>query len=150
MSELQTAVVQRQVVVPTRAERIARWFMFSVLVSLMPLLISYMANKLDRIPAAAMAATADGGLLLICTTLAAGALGELIPGERSDGVKKLFVGGACVFIVMFGSLYYSAVKSRSNADPTATFAASMGVLAGTLLTGAGCVYLSHGTVTNDA
>jgi hypothetical protein len=70
----------------TRAERIVRWFMFSVLISLVPLALTYFGLRLDQRPVRLEMLVARGELLLICTTLGAAALGELFPGSPLAGL----------------------------------------------------------------
>ncbi|HEX8391926.1 MAG TPA: hypothetical protein VF665_06140 [Longimicrobium sp.] len=127
----------------TRFERIVRWFLFSVLVSLMPLLISYAAMRLENIQAPGIRVTADGGLLLICTTVAAGALGELIPSGRGRALEKITAAGGCILVVMFGTLYYAAVKSSAAPNTRMIFTTSLLLLAGAISAGLSCLYLSQ-------
>lgn len=132
----------------TRPERMTRWFMFSVLVSLVPFAISFLTRALGREPIPMVLITADGGLLLTCTAIAAGAFGELIPGGREHPVARLVAGGVCMILILAASFYFAAIKATADPNPAAIFTTSLRVLAGTVLVGAACVYLAHAEVQN--
>jgi hypothetical protein len=67
-------------------EKLVRWFMFSVLISLVPLALTYFNLWLDRRQAPLEMLVARGELLLICTTLGAAAPGELFPSGRENPI----------------------------------------------------------------
>lgn len=127
----------------TLREKFTRWFIFSVVISLVPLFTSYVGLALDRRTAGLAAVIGRGELLLITTTLAAAAIGELIPSGRERGTQKLLAGGACTVIVLLSSLVFAAVQARPHADPALTFVLSMSLFCGTLLASGSCLYLAH-------
>ncbi|HEU0298142.1 MAG TPA: hypothetical protein VFR37_01785 [Longimicrobium sp.] len=77
----------------SRTEKLVRWFMFGVLVSLVPLAVTYFGLRLDRRPIHLEMLVARGEMLLISTTLGAAALGELFPSSRENVIGKLFAAG---------------------------------------------------------
>ncbi|HEY0025278.1 MAG TPA: hypothetical protein VGB24_20355 [Longimicrobium sp.] len=127
----------------SRPERMTRWFIFGVLISLIPLAVSYFSLKLDRRAPTLGGLLAGGELLLISTTVAAGCIGELIPVSRGKPVEKLIAGGACMLIVLFSTSCFAAVKSRASPDPSPIRATSLLLFASAVVAGAGCVYLAN-------
>ena len=127
----------------TLPEKLTRWLIFSVLISLVPLFTSYAGLLLDGRPASLHTLTGRGELLLITTTLAAAAIGELIPSGRERGTQKLLAGGSCIVIVLFSSLLFAAVQSRAQSDASLVFALSLSLFCGTLLASGSCLYLAH-------
>ena len=128
-------------------EKRVRWFMFTVLFSLVPLASTYFGLQLDRREASLSALVAHGELLLICTTFGAAALGELLPGEREHTIAKLFAAGTSLLGVVVCSLYFAAIQSRATPDTGAVLTASVGLFAGMLVAGAICLYLAHREAT---
>jgi hypothetical protein len=127
----------------SRPEKLVRWFLFNVLISLTPLITSFMGLQLDSQPYSVHALTARGELLLISTTIASAAVGELIPSGRGKATLKLVAGGGCVLLVMLCSLFFAAIQARQNPDPGRVFATSAWLFAGTLLASFGSVYLAY-------
>ena len=127
----------------SRPERMTRWFIFGVLISLIPLGVSYFMQKLDR-RAPTLGSLLEGGeLLLISTTVAAGCIGELIPISRRKPVEKLVAGGACMVVVLVATSCFAAVKSRPSPDPSPIRTTSLWLFATAVLAGGGCVYLAN-------
>lgn len=124
-------------------EKLVRWLMFTVLFSLIPLASTYFGLRLDRREASLAVLVAHGELLLICTTVGAAALGELLPGDRENTIAKLFAAGTSLLGLAVCSFYFAAIQSRATPDTGAILIASIGLFAGMLVTGAICVYLAH-------
>jgi hypothetical protein len=127
----------------TFPEKLTRWLIFSVLISLVPLFTSYVGQLLDHRTASLDSVTGRGELLLITTTLAAAAIGELIPSGRERGTQKLLAGGSCIVIVLFSSLLFAAVQSRLHPGGALVFGLSLSLFCGTLLASGSCLYLAH-------
>lgn len=125
----------------SRSEKMTRWLIFSVLVSLMPLVTSYLSLQLDR-RTGLHVLTARGELLLISTTIASAAVGELIAGGRNKATPKLLAGGSCILLVLLSSLFFAALQARHNADPHSILHTSAWLFAGTLLASSSSVYLA--------
>ena len=127
----------------SRSEKLIRWFIFSVLSALVPLAIGYMALTLDRREPSLQMVTARGELLLISSTIASAAVGELIAGGRNKATQKLLAGGSCMLLVLLSSLFFAAIQGRQHADPESVLVTSLWLFAGTLLASSSCVYLAH-------
>ena len=127
----------------SRPEKLTRWFIFSVLVSLVPLAISWLGMRLDRKPATLQVITARGELLLISTTIAAAAVGEVIAGGQDRATQKLLAGGSCMLAVLLSSLFFAAIQARHDPDPASVLSTSICLFAYTLLASGSCVYLAH-------
>lgn len=128
---------------PTRPERMIRWFIFSVLLSLVPLTLSYVAMQLDGGRVSLHMLMGRGELLLICTTVGAAALGELIPAGRDNAILKLLAGGCTMLVVVVSSLSFAAIQSRQSPDPGSVLAISLSMFLGMLVAGGSCMYLAH-------
>jgi hypothetical protein len=126
-----------------RAEKLVRWIMFSVLMSLVPLAASYFGLRLDRRPVHLEMLVARGELLLICTTLGAAAIGELFPSGRENAIGKMFAAGTSLLGLVVCSLYFAAVQSRPAADAEPILSASIWLFAGMLVAGGSCLYFAH-------
>jgi hypothetical protein len=129
--------------VNTRAEKLLRWFMFSVLVSLVPLALTYFNLWLDRREGHLEVLVARGELLLICTTLGASAIGELFPGNHDRGMAKLLIAGALILLILISSVCFASIQSRHSTDARSIFAVSLALFAGMLPVAASCVFYSH-------
>ena len=127
----------------TRSEKLIRWFIFSVLSALVPLAIGYLGLRLDRQEPSLERVTARGELLLISSTIASAAVGELIAGGRDRATEKLLAGGSCMLLVLLSSLFFAAIQARQHADPASVLVASLWMFASTLMASSACVYLSH-------
>jgi hypothetical protein len=108
-----------------------------------PLVTSYLGLRLDRQRTGLHVLTARGELLLISTTIASGAVGELIAGGRNKATPKLLAGGSCILLVLLSSLFFAAIQARRDADPQSILGMSLWLFAGTLLASFSCVYLAH-------
>jgi hypothetical protein len=124
-------------------ERLVRWFMFSVLVSLVPLVSSYFNLWLDKRQAPMEVLVARGELLLICTTLGAAAIGELFPGSRDNAVEKLLSGGASILLILVSTVFFASTQSRNSPSPRSIFVVSVALFVGMLVAAASCIFYSH-------
>lgn len=126
-----------------RKEKLVRWFMFSVLVSLVPLAFAYFNLRLDGREARLELVLARGELLLICTTLGAAALGELFPGNPENAIGKLFAAGTSVLGLLVCSFYFAAIQSRAAPGAGTILTASIWLFAGMLVACGFCLSLAH-------
>ena len=130
-------------VAPTRAERISRWFVFGVIIALVPLGFAYVNQRIDGRTPALAEVIGRGELLLVSTAIAAAAAGELIASGRDRAVRKLLSGGGCVAIVLAASLCFAAVQGKTAPDLAAVGTVSVWLFGGTVLASASSVYLAH-------
>jgi len=86
-----------------------RWFIFSVLVALVPLFITgvILITK-ETPPPILLTVLGSGQLLLISTAIAADAIGDLICASIEYATLKIIAGGGCVIALMCGALWYAA------------------------------------------
>lgn len=80
---------------------------------------------------------------MICTTLGAAALGELLPGDRENAIGKLLAAGASVLMIATSSIAFATAQMRENVDPGSIAAISLSFFVGTLLAAASCMFYSH-------
>lgn len=127
----------------SRAEKLVRWFMFSVLVSLVPLAMTYFGLRLDRRPVHLEMLVGRGELLLISTTLGAAALGELFPGGRENAIGKLLAAGTSLVGILVCSFYFATIQSRATPDGHAILTVSVWLFAGMLVASAICLFYAN-------
>ncbi|WP_420127621.1 hypothetical protein [Longimicrobium sp.] len=127
----------------SRAEKLVRWLMFSVLVSLVPLAMTYFGLRLDRRQVHLEMLLGRGELLLISTTLGAAALGELLPGGRDNAIGKLLAAGTSRVGILVCSFYFATIQSRTAPDAQAILAASVWLFTGMLVASAICLFYAN-------
>ncbi|MGO8089060.1 hypothetical protein AB9E29_18200 [Rhizobium leguminosarum] len=95
--------------------RILRWLFFTILLSLIPILASYIqlsANKAALISLTSV--LRQGDLFLLCSGFCASALGELIGLERKRWPgAKIMVGGAATLVMLLCVFLYAAIRNSS-------------------------------------
>jgi hypothetical protein len=99
-----------------RFERLVKWIVFSVVISLLPLAADW-ANRISQgrsgISEDVLAEVlAHGELLLISAAIAADAVGDLIGSRPEFKMLKYLAGGACLAIILFGSLWYADIAAN--------------------------------------
>ena len=125
--------------------RLIRWLIFSVVVSLVPLLLAYASDQTRGGTPTLVSILSKGDLLLISTALAAAAIGDLLPAAQAMPVRAMLAGGGCVVSVLFGSSYYAAIVTGSVARPDLVADYSVALFGMTLLSGASCVLMAKAT-----
>lgn len=126
----------------SRPEKLLRWFIFSVLIALVPLAVSYLGLRLDQKEASLYLLTARGELLLISTTIASAAVGELIPAGRGKAIRKLVAGGSCMLLITVSSFLFATLQARQNANPLPIFTISIWTFGLTLLASFSATYFA--------
>lgn len=127
----------------SRSEKLTRWIIFNVMVALVPLFTGYLGLQLGREEPGLHTLTARGELLLISTTIASAAVGELIAAGRARATAKLCAGGSCILLVLVSSLIFAGIQARQDTDAQSVLSLSLGLFAGTLLASFSCMYLAH-------
>lgn len=129
--------------------RLLRWFLFSVIISLVPLIFDGVLLWSRETPSRqiAVAVLAGGELLLISTAIAADAVGDLVGSGSTRTGLKLLVGGTCVISLLFAALWYAANSVLENtgqhANPHAVITGSAVVFICTVCAGASCKWLGE-------
>jgi hypothetical protein len=126
-----------------RIERLLRWFLFSVLVSLIPLALTYVNLLFDGRQVHPEMLLARGELLLVSATLGAAALGELMPSGRDNAMGKLLASGASVLMIVLSSVCFASIQSRQSPDSGPILVVSLFLFAGMLLAAGSCMFYSH-------
>lgn len=101
------------------AARMARWIIFTVILSLAPLLIDYLA-AVGRAHGTLLQISevyAKGELCLIATALAGVATGEMFGLSERAKTAKIVLGGLCLLLAIGSIALY--VMMKSNLDPLA-------------------------------
>ncbi len=125
-----------------RLQNLLKWVIFSVILALIPLGISFLNEMMDDsvLPwlATGKVVLSGGELLLVAAAIAADAVGDLIGSGKDDRTLKILSGGACVLLILVASLWYGHIATlvhsgkvpKTNLVPVG----SLWVLAGTVLT----------------
>jgi hypothetical protein len=90
--------------------KVVRWFMFGVIISLVPILLLYLLLTLDKQPAGMEKLIGNGELLVITWVLAAGAVGELIGSPAAHPLAKLIFGCLAMIVVILATFFFAAVS----------------------------------------
>jgi hypothetical protein len=101
--------------------KLARWFVFSVLIALLPICFTYVYMLTDGKSPSLPDVLARGELLLISVALAADALGDLIASGPSNVGFKIAAGGGCLLTIVFASLYFAVVSTKAAANVNVVF-----------------------------
>ena len=128
---------------PTRSEKMVRWFIFSVLVALTPLAFALFDALVAGRPATVHALVGDGELVLLSTAIAAASAGELIAAGRDRALGKVLAGGTCILLVLVGSIEFAAIHASTVRNVDVVALLSLWLFAGTVLAGASSIYLAH-------
>jgi hypothetical protein len=125
------------------AEKFARWFVFSVVIALLPLVFKYVVGLTDGLVPSAAALLSHGELLLVSVAITAAAVGELIGGGRRRMVLKLLAGGGCIATILFCSLYFASVSQRTVVHPEVVAHISMMLFVVAVGTSGSCIALAE-------
>lgn len=127
---------------PTAAEnqelaaRMARWVIFTVVLSIIPLIIDYLAaaaHAHGNLPGPSEVYS-KGELCLTTTALAGVAAGEILGLSERAKTPKIILGGLCVIFSVCSIAIYGMIKSNSDPLALPTFAqASVWLFGGALL-----------------
>jgi hypothetical protein len=127
------------------ASKLLRWLVFGVIISLLPIAVSFLEFVAkDKTPTMRQV-MGDGGLLLIISAVCAGSLGEIIGSGQRALAAKISAGGAVVVLII-SSLLFAAIlegKGASTYDESIVASISMWVFALGLLPCAACIALSE-------
>jgi hypothetical protein len=130
------------------AEKLAIWFIFSVVVALTPFFLGVF-QSVDRNQQVAFSSIlGTGQLLLVCVALAAAALGELVainisPGQR---IVKSAAIGSCILVIILSSLWFGDISAdilaKAAPDPRSVSLGSFGFYIWALASSAWCLALT--------
>lgn len=133
--------------------RLARWAIFSVIISLLPIVATFSYSWTTTNSSITLTeALAKGELLLISVAISGTAVGELI-GREGGGTFKLlkvvFIGLAFI-VVVFSCLWFGSIASllaeHRSVDAHAVSVGSQIIFFSSVLSGAVCIGMSSSEV----
>jgi len=101
--------------VPTMIEKLTLWFIFRVLLSLVPILFTSVRILTTGGAHPFGTAIERGELVLLAAAMCGGSVGLLIGSGATLLISKIISGGAAIIILMFSSLYYADVSALYRA-----------------------------------
>lgn len=128
------------------ANKLVRWFIFGVVVAIVPLAYSYLDLVLKKKAPTLTSIIGDGGLLLIISAICAGALGELIGSGSGATVFKIISSGGTIVTLLLSSFLFASIiegKMTSGFDDAAIASTSAWIFLIGMLPCAACIALSE-------
>jgi hypothetical protein len=128
-------------------EKIATWFIFSVLMALVPLAAGVAKQMTSNADINLAAVVAQGQLLLITAGLCATSLGDLIGSGKTARTAKILAGGFTLVVLTFATLYFADITAALakgealNIDVIRN--TSLACYASAFVAGGSCVALSR-------
>jgi hypothetical protein len=89
--------------------KLLRWWIFGAVISVLPLLLVYMALKAKAQPVDAEMLIGNGELLVIVWVLAASAIGELFGSSGTNQWVKVLFGGLTLIVIIVAAFFFSTV-----------------------------------------
>lgn len=96
--------------------KLARFFLFSVSVALVPILFRCMPSPTGQPTRTLADAVAHGELLLVGVGAAATALGEMLGTGKPHDLRHLVAGGMCNLTVIAASFYFAGIPMATPVD----------------------------------
>lgn len=127
-------------------EKLVRWLIFSVTVALLPIMFNYLLLLTNGQTPTVTMIFYRGDILLISSTISAGAIGELIGSSDKLKIAKYIVGGLCVILLFLTSAWFASLTSLVNSatfDPEFTANNSIILFIATVMSSASCIILSE-------
>lgn len=128
------------------ATKLLRWLFFTVLLSLIPIVASYVIGAANKKASISLVSVLDqGDLYLLCSVFCAAGLGELIGlGRKRFEIVKIFVGGVAILHVVMCIFLYVAIRNPSaSTDIDYLVFLSMVLFSTGILASTACVALSE-------
>jgi hypothetical protein len=127
--------------------RFLRWFIFTLLVSILPILVSAIALWLSGDHPSIVEILGAGELLMICCALSATAVGDIVATKLRHPNAKLIFAGLCVLVVVVTTVGYTLIVVANHRhfpyDQNLVAIVSMCLFLFTGICSAVCVALSH-------
>lgn len=127
-------------------EKLVRWFIFSVTVALLPIMLNYLILLSSGQTPTVTTMFYRGDILLISSAIAAGAIGELIGSTDKFKIPKYIVGGLCVILLFITSAWFASITNMANSenfDPEFTSKASIVLFFAPVFSIFWCIVLSE-------
>lgn len=125
------------------AEKLTRWFIFGVVVSLLPFALAFLNLWASKKPAKIEDLFSRGELLLVSTAIGAAAIGELLGIKDTHTLYKIIIGG-CSFIAVLTQMAWYAYASDASRGLDGRNVAKLSVIffAVTLVCSSACLFLA--------
>jgi hypothetical protein len=129
--------------------KVARWIIFGVIVSILPLIFSYVSIIFRSRPATLTAVLGNGELLVVLWPLCAAAIGELFgsDGNPDLAVYQVISGGSATVILIVSTLLFAFVTNakvdHASINENMIIGTSIGLFVFGIGACFGCVYLSE-------
>lgn len=125
------------------AEKLTRWFIFGVVVSLLPFALAYLNLWASKKPAKIEDLLSRGELLLVSTAIGAAAIGELLGVKDTHALGKIIVGGCSFVAVLMQMAWYACTSDASRGlDGQYVARSSLVFFAVTLVCSFACLFLA--------
>jgi hypothetical protein len=95
-------------------KKIAQWLVFSVGLSMVPLLFTYLASLVSGTDLVYSDIVARGELFLILIALCGAGIGDMIVSRNSGGISGIVVGGLTVLILALSALLYAFINGSNS------------------------------------
>jgi hypothetical protein len=96
--------------------RFARWFVFGVVLALLPIIADFLIRRIDGGDPMLAVLLGRGELHLVTAGLCSSAIGELLGTGKSLAFFKIFSGGSCLGILFCASFAYAHIAERLSAS----------------------------------
>jgi hypothetical protein len=127
-------------------EKLVTWFVFSVVLALVPLFAAAAFQSSRAQPFDLRALVAQGELLLVAAGICAAATAELFGSSARLRALKLLVGGATIALLLFAAIYFASIvtarESKVALDVAVVYQTSIVVFVSAFFTAGACVTLS--------
>ena len=125
--------------------KLARWFGFTVLISLAPLFAAYLGLSAYSRYRGIISLAEHGELLLIACVVGSSAVGELIPPKTKKRVgAKIIVGAITLSLVLVSSIYFGLLSlGTGGIDAEVVSSHSLRLLVFTIVMSGLCMALSE-------
>jgi hypothetical protein len=90
-------------------QKLARWIFFGALVSLLPLVFTYLDLNVRGQAVSLEKLIGNGELLVIVWVLSASAIGELIGSPDAQPMLKIVFGGLTFIVIIMAALFFSSI-----------------------------------------
>lgn len=131
------------------AQRLTRWLIFGVILSILPLIINVLlAATRDSVTPALQIICSRGELLLVCAGIAGAGIGEVVArGTNVQEILKIIAVGGCVIVLFVGLIWYASivtyVESARTINLNVVTDGSLAIFGATFICAGGCIALSE-------
>jgi membrane protease YdiL (CAAX protease family) len=103
----------------SQGEKIFLWFVFSIVLALLPIAVNYINGRLNGKPPEWSRLLVGGELFLIAGAVAGDAVGKVFLGGEKKRGFRIFCGAGCAVLLLITSIYFGriafSVEEQKNA-----------------------------------